>query len=83
MTTQYERAKARAFKIVTYYIAAGCSWKGRTTKRDGKIVECGHKHKTREAAIPCQRKMRETKPGKCQDYRVSQIEMLCIKRDRP
>ena len=82
MTTQYERAKAKAFKVVTFFVAMGKSWKGRTTKRDGKAVMCPHKHKTSAAAEMCARKMRQSRPGNCQTYRVAQIEMLCIKRGR-
>lgn len=59
--------------LTTAYIATGCSWKGNITKRDGKPVECVHKHATREEAQPCLERMRKERPGRCQDYRIFKI----------
>ena len=52
------------------YIVCGCSWHGNLTKRDKKTVNCGHKHKTWQAASKCISKMRKERPGNCQDYRA-------------
>ncbi len=79
---QMERRRREAFKIASFHEAYGCSWKGRRTPRNGKTVICGHKHKTYAAAEACARKMRETRPGKCQTYRVRQIELHYIKKSR-
>jgi len=62
-----------------FWVAQGCSWKGRTTKRNGKTVSCGHKHRSREAALKCAKKMRKEKPGNCQDYRPQHIFMTATK----
>lgn len=59
-----------------FYAVFGQSWKGRTTKRNGKTVECGHKHKRREAAEKCAKRMRLSRPGKCQDYQVASLVMV-------
>ncbi len=57
----------------TVYISMGCSWKGNLTRRDGKLVTCGHQHMTFLEAEPCRDIMRKEKPGRCQDYRISKI----------
>lgn len=63
-----------------YWSVLGCSWRGHYTKRDGKLVRCGHKHRTEAAAKRCRDKMRKTKPGNCQDYRA--VEIHLVKRAR-
>ena len=55
------------------HIVVGCSWKGNITKRDGKMVDCGHKHSTWDEALPCLARMRKERPGKCQNYRIMKI----------
>lgn len=62
-----------------FWIAQGVSWKGRMVKRDGKIVTCGHKHKTEKAAQVCVKAMRLEKPGKCQQYRTAEIHRVKYK----
>jgi hypothetical protein len=81
MTTQYERDLKRAEKVVHYWHVSGCSRrKGRTTLRDGKAVTCGHQHQTEEECQPCVKKMRQEKPGNCQDYRPAQMTMMVMKK---
>ena len=60
----------------SHWEASGCSWAGRTTKRDGKAVRCGHKHRTAAAAEKCVKKMRKERPGNCQNYRTMQIFLV-------
>lgn len=86
MTLDFEkpiiRRRGRVFLHVgttVFWQAVGCSWKGRTTKRDGKVVHCGHKHKTEKAADVCAHNMRRTKPGKCQWYKAVEIHMVKYK----
>jgi len=57
----------------TRYVVMGCSWQGNMTRRDGKLVTCGHQHETFLEAEPCRAKMRKEKPGRCQDYRIARI----------
>lgn len=78
--TRYERMIESGFKPVIVFIARGCSRKGNGVKRDGKYVECGHEHRTRAAAQKCVKKMRATKPGSCQDYRVAELHRFRITR---
>jgi hypothetical protein len=63
-----------------FWEVVGCSWAGKTTKRNGKAVTCGHRHKTQSATKPCVAKMRKSKPGNCQDYRA--VEVVYKKADR-
>lgn len=83
MATQYERSLATAEKVLHRFVVQGCSWKGRMTRRDGKVVDCGHKHKTHAAAEPCRRRMKKTKPGDCQDYRIAKLEIHYHRRTGP
>lgn len=57
------------------YIAMGCSWRGNLTKRDGKLVTCGHHHRLRLDAKRCCDQMQKEKPGRCQDYRVFKVNL--------
>ena len=61
--------------VKTVYIAMGCSWQGNLTRRDGKLVTCGHRHKTSANAERCHNRMRKEKPSKCQSYRVFKINL--------
>jgi hypothetical protein len=65
-----------------YFQVTGCSWAGKTTRRDGKAVTCGHKHRSRKTAEPCERRMRETRPGNCQDYRAQEIVVVAVSRQQ-
>jgi len=51
----------------------GCSWQGNLTKRDGKLVTCGHKHLSHETAKKCLRRMRRSRPGNCQNYITQKV----------
>jgi len=57
----------------TKYSVFGCSWKGNLTKRDGKAVWCGHLHDSAEDAGECHARMLCDRPGRCQQYRVSEL----------
>jgi len=55
------------------FVAQGCSWAGKITHRNKKIVSCGHQHTSLKEAEKCVKKMRKERPGNCQDYRVFSI----------
>lgn len=59
---------------IDYWEVRGQSWAGRPTKRDGKRVNCGHKHKSEEACQKCLKRMKKEKPGNCQVYRVEHVQ---------
>lgn len=63
-----------------YWEVVGCSWAGRTTKREGKRITCGHKHKSYETAKPCVAKMRKARPGNCQTYQAIEIVFFAVTR---
>jgi hypothetical protein len=72
--TSKGRKMARvAIVAFDYWAAVGCSWRGNRTKRDGKSVTCGHKHRSRTACEACLKLLRAERPGNCQDYRIENI----------
>jgi hypothetical protein len=66
----------RYVKTIRYFVACGESWGGILTKRDGRTVTCGHRHRTEKTAERCAARMRKTRPGNCQTYRVSEIHSV-------
>jgi hypothetical protein len=73
---------AKLLKVSKFWVSLGCSWQGRTTKRDGEVVSCKHKHRTESGAKKCVGAMRKSKPGNCQDYRAVEIYRYLYKRLR-
>jgi len=61
--------------VIDYFEAIGTSWTGNVTKRDGKLIGCGHKHRTKSAAERCVRRMEREQPGNCQQYKVGELRM--------
>jgi hypothetical protein len=67
---------AKKLKTKFYWFAAGCSWAGKLTKRDGRLVRCTHKHRSAAGAAPCVKRLRELKVGNCQNYRAVEIMLV-------
>ena len=63
----------KLIRTINFWQAVGCSYKGNTCRREGKLVSCGHRHRTREVAERCATKMQQTRPGRCQTYRPIQL----------
>ena len=68
--------------IGDYWEAVGCSWRGNQTKRDGKRVSCGHKHRSEQAAEKCVQKMKKTRPGNCQTYRANHYYLVMRRKKK-
>ena len=79
---QFEQEKAKADRVKTFWQAVGCSRKGNTSKRDGKIVDCGHQHKSRHSAQQCATQMEKERPGNCQRYKVTEFTVLYFKKGK-
>lgn len=82
MSSRYDRLIESGLTPQIVFCVEGCSRLGNTTKRDGKRVMCGHYHRSKIAARKCAKKMRISRPGNCQDYRVVEIHRFRIKRPR-
>lgn len=76
--SEFQRMLKKAVKVVRYLEVHGESRRGVTTKRNGKVVSCGHRHRTQAAAKKCEARMRLDRPGNCQTYRVASIVALAI-----
>jgi hypothetical protein len=61
-------------KSLDYWEVQGMSWAGNPTKRDGKRINCGHKHESQKACAQCVINMRKERPGKCQVYRAVRVQ---------
>jgi hypothetical protein len=65
---------------IDYWVVAGTSRWGRLIRRDGKFVSCGHKHRTKAAALRCLPKTTRLQPGNCARYEVQRREGFAIRR---
>lgn len=67
-------------RVLRFWLAAGCSHRGNLVKREGKVVTCGHRHKSEGAAGRCVRRMQRERPGGCQDCRAVELEIEIYKK---
>lgn len=77
---EFQNLAAGAIRRKTFWQVVGSSWKGNTSKRDGNIVSCGHKHKSEAGCRKCLETMKRDRPGKCQTYRASHFTLLVFKK---
>lgn len=80
--SNFECDKETADKTRTYWQVMGCSRKQHNiTRRNGKAVSCGHKHRHESACAPCLANMLRNRSGNCQYYRaVKLVEFIFLRR---